>query len=136
MLSLNQVLPKLVEESLNELSDEIVQFNKEQLREGKRSDDTLLPYYSNRTINIKQSKGRIIMGRRIALIDTGDFWGSMWAKAENGNLTIFADDYKTIMLAERYGDKIFGLDPENHDLLKFRLFEILKPKINSYLNGM
>lgn len=51
------------------------------------------------------------MGERIALIDTGEFWQSMFATPYDGMVEVDAKDWKRDELVERYGEEIFQLLP-------------------------
>ena len=86
---------------------EIVELVQEQLAEGKRGDGTLLPLYSSNTIQDKKERNAILLGSRIALIDTGEFWKSFFTTIYQGSIEIDAKDWKRDRLVERYGEEIF-----------------------------
>ena len=112
------------------MNDEIVGLIHEQLQEGKRGDGTMLPLYKTPTIISKKERGTVIMGARIALIDTGDFWKSMFTDVGYNSLTIDAKDWKKDMLIERYGEAILYIDPKNQEYLSTLILPRLKAKFD------
>jgi hypothetical protein len=50
---------------------------------------------------------------RVTLRDTGDFHKSIKVDADRTYFEIYATDWKTDDLKEKYGDEILGLTPEN-----------------------
>lgn len=129
-------LMDFMEETLNQLEEEIVKLNQEQLAEGQRSDGTLLPKYAPQTMFEKLAGGRTLLGERIALYDLGDFWNSMFVLASYGSIEFSAKDRKTDMLVEIYGEAIFGLS----DIQKEALAELARPilyeKIINFLKSV
>lgn len=128
------VLPILVEETLNQLQEEIVKLNQEQLEIGQRSDGSKMPLYKPVTKQRKLEKGSILTGDRISLIDKGDFWNSFFVKAENGKLIFGATDWKTEDLIKTYGELVFGLAVEQRTELARLAKPILNKKILKYLS--
>lgn len=122
------LLIDMIEDILNDLQQDIVQMNREQLREGQKADETYLPPYSLTTMRARET-----MGSLIALHDTGDFWNSFFSTASMGLLEIDAKDRKRDMLIEIWGEKILGLTPDNHKILLNKIAERLKVKIGEYL---
>lgn len=124
----NGLLLEMIEDILNELEQDIVQMNREQLREGQKADESYLPPYSlNTTMN------RETVGLLVALHDTGDFWNSFFSTASLGLLEIDAKDRKRDMLIEIWGEQILGLTPDNHKILLNKIAERLKVKTGEYL---
>ena len=126
-------LVEFMEETLNELEDEIVKLNKLQLEKGEKADSSFLPNYSPRTIKLRNEQGRPVKGERISLFDYGNFWGGFWVQAYNNKLSIFSHDEKTEMLVSKYGNSIFGLTKSNFEILGDLATPILKHKVEIYL---
>lgn len=127
--SLNRgMLVDMIEEILEPMTDEIEEMNREQLREGERSDGSFLPNYSYNTTQRNPNKQG-----RIKLLDTGAFYKSIFAAANLGILEIDAKDSKTELLKSEYGELIVGLHPTNmNDLIK-RIAEQLKIRVGTFL---
>ena len=92
-------------QSIDEHNDEISDLNTEQLNRGMKADGGSTGDYAN-----VGYKGRL---RPVDLFDTGDFHKSIHAKAFEKAFEMDADDPKTEMLKDRYGDEIIGLTKEN-----------------------
>ena len=121
------------EEILKSLDKEIVKLIQEQLAEGKRGDDTLMPPYSYLTVQSRQEKGRPVKGERISLIDYGDFWSSMFTYIGQGMIEVSAKDWKESMLVERYGENIFLISKTQMQHLAGLVRPKLEAKITSYM---
>lgn len=104
----------------------------EQLEEGKRGDDTLMPRYSYLTLKEKAAKGRTSRTDRISLIDTGAFWKSMFTDIGYGTLSIEARDWKTDMLIDRYGKEILLISKSQLSHLATLVQPLLKVKIDQH----
>lgn len=128
---ISQNLILWIEDILDSL--DIVELIQEQLSEGKRGDGSLLPLYSLNTIIDKKERNSILMGERIALIDTGEFWQSFFATIYQGTIEIDAKDWKRDRLVERYGEEIFMLSKSQMDYLASKVRPLLEAKINAYL---
>lgn len=157
MLNLNQVLPKLVEESLNELSDEIVELQKDQLYSGLDADGKLLkisyyedPYFKSQTAADKYARFKSKNYARNhndafpekpydipdLVVNGRLFYNFIKSYSSNGKLIIEANSPIYSQLEAKYGD-IMGLS--DIAIKEFRdnsLRRLMKIKINSYLNGM
>ena len=118
-----------VEEILEDV--EIEKLVKEQLEEGRRGDDTLLPLYSYMTRQEKERKGR--PSDRITLLDTGDFWNSFFATIYQGSIEVDAKDWKRDMLVERYGEEIFMISKTQMSEIARIVRPRLEQKIKQYL---
>ncbi len=99
-----------------EVQFEIIRLNtQDQLfDEGKRADGTILPDYSETSVNF--------YGKRagpIQLKDTGHFYQSFVVLAEKNGILIVADDVFIYdePLADKYGAEIIGLTKENMGVL-------------------
>ena len=118
-----------VEEILEDV--EIEKLVKEQLEEGRKGDDTLLPLYSYMTRQEKERKGR--PSDRITLLDTGDFWNSFFATIYQGSIEVDAKDWKRDMLVERYGEEIFMISKTQMSEIARIVRPRLEQKIKQYL---
>lgn len=101
--------------ALSENAGKIVEMNVGQLyNQGVNSlgiDISTYAPYAPLTIKLKQEKGQPY--DRVTLRDTGDFHRSFEVVFNPTSFYITATDWKTQDLVDKYGDKIFGLTPEN-----------------------
>ena len=123
-----------VEEIINENEKQVVELIERQLAEGRRGDGTLLPLYKETTKLIKRQTGGILLGDRIALIDTGEFWESIFATAYNGSVEIDAKDRKRDELIARYGDNVFLLAEDSLEEISKLVFTQLKKRFNEHFS--
>lgn len=121
-----------IEEIINENEKQVVELIERQLAEGRRGDGTLLPLYKETTKLIKKQTGGILLGDRIALIDTGEFWKSIFATAYKGSVEIDAKDWKRDELIARYGDEVFLLAEDSLEELSKLVFTKLKQRWNDF----
>ncbi len=124
-----------IEEIINENEKQVVELIERQLSEGRRGDGTLLPLYKETTKLIKQQTGGILLGDRIALIDTGDFWESIFATAYKGSVEIDAKDWKRDELVARYDEEIFLLSKESLEELSELIHTELKKRWNEHISS-
>ena len=124
-----------IEEILESLDKDIVKLIHEQLEEGKRGDDTLLPLYKESTKKMKAERGTILMGERIALIDTGQFWNSFFSSIYQGSIEIDSKDRLRDELVGRYREEIFLISKTQMNYLASIVQPKLKTKINEYLSS-
>ena len=127
-------LPSLLTETLDDYQEDIVTAIQEQLAEGKRGDGTNLPPYKESTKLLKRERGTIFMGDRIALIDTGDFWRSMFATAYDSMIEVDAKDWKRDMLVERYGEAIFQISHTQWEAIYEKAETDYKQRVTKWLN--
>ena len=92
----------------------IAQLNREQLSQGIKSDNTSMPDYKD------GSKSPNAPGP-IQLFDTGDFHAGIEPLFESKEITMLGVDPKSDLLAGKYGKNIFGLTPENIQLLRMEM---------------
>jgi hypothetical protein len=123
------------EEILDILDKEIVTLVHEQLEIGERGDGSLLPLYSETTKSDKRERGTILMGERIALIDTGRFWKSFFSSIYQGAIEVDAKDRLRDELVERYGEEIFLISPKQMSYLAGLVRPKLEARINQYLSA-
>lgn len=125
-----------VRRAVQKNTDKIIELNVEQLYEYGINSlgisiDTYAPY-SPYTVRIKKEKGQPT--DRVTLRDTGDFHKSFEVVVGPIGFYITATDYKTNMLIEKYGEKIFGLIPQNKiELAQKYLYPAVIDEINKEL---
>ena len=125
-----------VRRAVQENTDKIVELNVEQLYEYGINSlgisiDTYAPY-SPYTVRVKNEKGQPT--DRVTLRDTGDFHKSFEVVVGPIDFYITATDYKTDMLIEKYGEKIFGLTSQNKtELAQKYLYPAVMTEINKEL---
>jgi len=122
-------LPQILERIVEQLEPEIIKAVQEQLAIGKRGDDTYLKKYSPLTIESKRKRNTIIMGERIALIDTGEFWNSMFLEVINGSFSVDSKDWKRDELVVRYGEEIFLVSDKQLEHIASLAYPLLKQEI-------
>ena len=127
-----QLIP-IVENILDDLNDEIVGLIQEQLSEGERGDGSRLPLYKESTKLIKKERGTILMGERIALIDTGRFWDSMFSNIYKESIMVDSKDWKRDMLVEQYGNEIFLISEKQMSYLADLVRPHFFAKVNEIL---
>lgn len=71
----------------------------------------ITPPYKPFTVQVKRIKGQPT--NRVTLLDTEDFYKSMYIDRDLTQITIKASDYKTAQLMAKYGKDILGLTPKN-----------------------
>lgn len=96
----------------------------EQLRHGKYSDGTSLPDYSFVSVNVYGKPAGAIK-----LYDEGDFYDGFNLKKQGKDTAVISSsDSKAQKLEMRFGDKIYGLTPEN--FIEVRDFYVLEEMID------
>jgi hypothetical protein len=124
-----------IEAIINDNEKKVTELIQQQLSEGKRGDGTLLPMYKESTKIIKRERGTILLGDRIALIDTGEFWNSIFATAYKGSVEIDAKDWKRDELVARYDEEIFLLSKESLEELSELVHTELKRRWNEHISS-
>ena len=113
----DEAIDGLQEELSRILADMEVQFvawQTERLFFGQYPDGSEIePEYTDYTIEIKQMKGQPY--DRVTLLDTGDFYGRIFAKMDGEELVIDSEDWKSEHLKGKYGENIFGLRDEDKE---------------------
>ena len=124
----NLDLVQVIGDTFEFYDKQITDLARVQLSEGKKGDGTQFDFYKPATVKIKKERGTILMGERIALIDTGEFWSKLITDSFGGSLII--DNKDRGLLAElesRYGDKILSLTAESRS----QLIQMMLPDIQS-----
>ena len=86
--------------------------------------------YSLYTVSVKGMLGQPT--DRVTLRDTGDFHGSFYVIYREDEFEITASDDKREALVNRYGPEIFGLTPENMEVVRN---DIIKPHLEIMLRN-
>lgn len=97
--------------------DEIIEMNQQRLLSGKyTSGEFISPEYTKYTVDIKKQKGQ--PSDRVTLKDTGDFYESIYVRANADSFYTGATDEKTNDLQAKYEDSdsiLLGLSEEQKD---------------------
>lgn len=97
-----------IRQSIVQTGNEVADFNREQLYDGIRADDTTIePEYAEITKIIKAAKGQPT--DRVTLKDTGDFYAGINVDVSTDSYNLTSSDDKVVKLVTKYGPKIFGL---------------------------
>lgn len=129
----NLNLYKEAEEVVLSMSDELVELNREQLREGEKSDRTnIRPKYTPKYRSYKaRNKGYTLDGTP-NLINEGNFYKGFVTRIKGVNkYAIDSNDSKTSKLVERYTSLIFGLTNESKYLIQPKVQSRLVERIES-----
>jgi uncharacterized protein YjhX (UPF0386 family) len=94
---------------------------------GIKSDGERLPEYTSFTKTIKKSKGQPY--DRMTLRDTESFHKKFFLKMDNMKFRIDSTDKKRNKLVERFTGFIFGLTPENKNILAHKIAPNIIKKI-------
>lgn len=105
--------------------------DKQLFEKGIKSDGERLPKYTAFTKKIKKQKGQPY--DRMTLRDTKDFQNKFFLKVDNMKFSIDSTDKKRNELVERYTGFIFGLTPENKNILAQKIAPNIIKKIKSIL---
>jgi len=124
---------KEVRETIEETAESVADFNRKQLFEGIRATGAdIKPAYAPLTILIKDQKGQPT--DRVTLKDTGAFYEGIFVDVNSESFDIDSTDEKSEALKAKYGERIFGLTPENKgEYAMFTFFPALRDKITKKL---
>lgn len=102
----NLDIEKVVTQSISITAPTIAELNREQLKSGKRSDNSNMPNYSKASVNLFGKPAGSIM-----LFDTGNFHASITVQVKGDEILTTAKDLYN--LSDKYTDEIYGLaDPQ------------------------
>lgn len=122
-------IDKLSKQSIAQTADKIAALNVNQLSKGQRSDDVMMPDYSNASIMLFHKPPG-----PIRLFETGTFWKSIKVDVGSEVLTTIADDPNN--LQKRFGQNIFGMNTASHEFYVNQVFlPLLQEKIQK-LTGL
>lgn len=114
--------------AIEETASAAVEAQRDQIRQGLKSDGTLMPDYSFRSVfQYNKPPGPI------KLFDTGAFYGGFLIDVRRDIFILDSADPKSTMLQNRYGTEIFGLGYE----ARVQYIPVLRPvfikELKSYL---
>lgn len=117
---------QLVVKSISDNETKILDLNRRQLFAGNDANgNEIIPFYTDFTIEKKIEKGQPI--DRVTLLDTGDFYNSIFLNPFGNEFEFDARDIKTSDLKEKYGNDILGIANDDLDdaaeLIKDSLIE-------------
>lgn len=121
LVKIADAMPAVVADLAEEHADLMADMNREQLKEGIRSDGSKIsPPYTPFTIRMKQKKGQPTT--KVTLFDEGNFHAALKGKKQADGILLESDDWKREQLKEKYGNKIEGLTDENLEKLRIMLY--------------
>lgn len=106
---------KVVNKSISTTAETYSELNREQLKAGKKADNSNMPNYSKASVEKFGKPAGAIM-----LFDTGAFHKSFKTDVAGENIIITSNDIHN--LAERYSDEIFGLSDNVHEIYSENVF--------------
>lgn len=106
---------KVVKQSISATSQTIAQLNREQLKSGKRADNSTMPNYSDASINLFGKPAGPIM-----LFDTGSFHSSITVQVKGDEILTTAKDLYN--LSDKYTDEIYGLADVQQEIYNENVF--------------
>ena len=102
----NLDIEKVVTQSISITAPTIAELNRDQLKSGKRADNSNMPNYSKASVNLFGKPAGPIM-----LFDTGAFHNSITVQVKGDEILTTGKDLYT--LSDKYTDEIYGLaDPQ------------------------
>ena len=111
----NLDIEKVVKQSISITAPTIAELNREQLKSGKRADNSNMPNYSDASVNkFGKPKGAIM------LFDTGAFHESITVQIKGDEILTTAKDLYN--LSERYTDDIYGLADVQQEIYNENVF--------------
>ena len=123
---------RAVKTTLGEGRELMLDLNRDQLMQGKRSDGSdITPEYTYFTRLRKMEQGA--NPDVVSLYDTGDFQREMYLDVGNDTLEIDSMDDKSSELKDKYGEGIFGLDDTSRKEYVGGIFPAFKEKIENAL---
>lgn len=116
-IKLREEIPVIIDRT----SEELIALNQSQLfNKGIDSENKELKPYSFLTEFYKREKNQPF--DRTTLKDTGSFYRGFNIKTSDQFINFDSSDSKSSELEEKYGNKIFGLIPENKTVYSFGVF--------------
>lgn len=96
-------------EAVNKNDKELVQVNRNQMRDG-RMGNGVMPDYSPYSQTLKDRSNYRALWPRMDLFDEGDFQGKMFMELTSKSVLFDSRDSKTSDLVRRFSEEIFELD--------------------------
>ena len=129
-------LPKLINEVLDELSDWFIELNQRKLLTGTDINGFPLGNYTNNTVESKRNRGTFIQPEhKIALKDTGSFYAGFKAAVVGDVFAFDSSDSKLSDLINEYGVNIFGIPETDKFEVSKRFSELLLEKIKTTMRN-
>lgn len=110
-----------------ESQEVLADLNIEQLNKGLRSDGTVMPDYSQVSVEFYGKPDG-----PIKLKDTGAFYQGAYVRVTGDQVKFSSTDQKTEMLTERYRESIFGL---NDQYKGEAIREVIQPTLNKKIEA-
>ena len=107
--------------------------NREQLREGKKSDGSLFKEYAPLSVFLKGNNFDFRGHYRLQLFDTGSFHSELFLDIQDDKIFFWSRDSKTSELVGKYGDNIFGLTEKNVNLVMPKIEDKLINRVAIHL---
>lgn len=129
----NLNLYKEAEEVVLSMQEELAELNREQLREGERSDRTKIrPKYTKKYQAYKTRKKGYTLDGTPNLMNEGNFYKGFVTRIKGVNkYSIDSNDSKTSKLVDRYSYLIFGLTNESKYFIQPKVQTKLVERIES-----
>ena len=113
----NLDIEKVVKQSISITAPTIAQLNREQLKSGKRADNSNMPNYSDASVNLFGKPQGAIM-----LFDTGNFHASITVQVKGDEILTTAKDLYNLSDSKRYTDEIYGLADVQQEIYNENVF--------------
>jgi hypothetical protein len=111
----NLDIEKVVKQSISITATTIAELNREQLKSGKRADNSNMPNYSKASVNLFGKPQGPIM-----LFDTGNFHASITVNVKGDEILTTAKDLYN--LSDKYTDDIYGLADVQQEIYNENVF--------------
>ena len=121
------------------LEKEIVKLNQNQIRFGRRSDNSVIqPPYAGLTIALKYKAGKLTNNNPniVNLYDTGAFYAGFYVNVTSNEIIIDSTDSKTEDLKDKYQETIFGLNENNLQIVLEKIRTELTTNLKNKLNAL
>jgi hypothetical protein len=121
---------------ISETEDDFIDYNKDQMSEGKRSDGQRIGVYAWPSYERFKTQKFPRSGGWVNLELKGDFKSSMRVRTTNNKWQVYSTDSKAKKLQDKYGLDIYGLTAEN--MLEYRskfFMPLFMNRVRMYLNG-
>jgi len=101
---------------IESIKEDITELNSERMRQGRKADGSIMPYYNLTSVNVYGKEPG-----PIKLLDTGSFQEQIFVDVKQKSFVTDSKDSKSEMLKRDYGEEIFGLDkPERMEIAVFK----------------
>ena len=111
----NLDIEKVVKQSISITAPIIAQLNREQLKSGKRADNSNMPNYSKASVNLFGKPAGPIM-----LYETGAFHASITVQVKGDEILTTAKDLYN--LSDKFTDEIYGLADTQQEIYNENIF--------------